>query len=42
MAEVPLPQTDLFYGLCHRYAERGEAVEHSNADLELGDLTRLC
>ena len=23
----------------YRYAERGEAVEHGNADLELGDLT---
>ena len=39
MAEVPLSRTDLSYGLCHGYAERGEAVEHGNADLELGDLT---
>ncbi|MBB3713847.1 hypothetical protein FHS00_003454 [Limimaricola variabilis] len=26
MAEMLLSQTDLFYGLYHRYAERGEAV----------------
>jgi hypothetical protein len=35
----PFPRTELSCGLCDGRAERGDAVEHSDTDLELGDLT---
>ena len=35
----PFPRTDLFHGLCDRGAERCVAVQHSNTDLEFGNLT---
>lgn len=36
--EVPPSRTDLCYGLCDGYAERGVAVQNGYADLDLGDL----
>lgn len=35
----PFPRTDSSHGLCDGYAERGEAVQHGDADLKLCDLT---
>ena len=35
----PFPRTDLFHGLCDRYAERGVAVQDGDPDLELRNLT---
>ena len=38
-AEIPFPRTDLFYDLCDGCAERNEAVQDGDTDLELGELT---
>ena len=35
----PFPRTDLPHDFSDRSAEVGEAVQHGNTDLELGDLT---
>ena len=35
----PFPRTDLFHDVCDGYAERGEAVENGDANLELRNLT---
>lgn len=38
LTTVPLPRTDLSYGLSDRYTKRGVAVQDSDADLQFGDL----
>jgi hypothetical protein len=38
-ADLPFPRIDLSCDLCDGCAERGEAVEHRDPDLELCDLT---
>ena len=37
-AQVPFPEADSFYGPRNRCAEHGLAVEHSDTNLQLGDL----
>ena len=39
MAVVSLTRTDSSHGFRDGYAERGEAVQHGDTDLELCDLT---
>ncbi len=36
---LPFPRTDLSRDLCDGDAERGEAIEHGDPDLELRNLT---
>lgn len=38
-SDFPFPRTELFYGLCDGYAERGVAIENGNSDLDLCNLT---
>ncbi len=38
LSGLPLPQTDLSYGLCDGYAKGRVAIEHRDPDLELRNL----